>query len=927
MPSWQESNLNNLHRKKHGITCCFISMLVSFTCVFYLPGIIYGETHYYADTVITQDVQWSPEGSPYIIHGNIKVMGARGDDQDYPVLTITTKKHDGSNGDVEIKFYPDKGINIGEKGLYSWEIYFGALKTEAQSDSLIIFSPIDNLTEGDYWRGLYFSPASPAGASNLEGCDFRYGGNGQDSIIRSRSEIAVCRCIIQGSKTNGIYIEDADVHIDNCTIINNSNNGVYIKVRERGVSGRIENSSISKNMGDGIKIESYSLSYFCTTIIKNNEIKQNSEYGLFCSSVVCSPLVRGNMFVENGSYPVRISAYCNLTADNIFMENSSQAIEMVSSAVSIQSVVHWLNVGVPYIVINDDIKFADPTLSKAMLTIDAGTEIRFDPGLGLIIGDGGIYSQQYGYLRANGTKDNPVVFTANQGGKYWEGITFKHDRTLWGTWLNYCIVEYGGSEKSGNYEREANLYFWDCKPVENITSSTIRYSNADGIRIVSAKGIAAEIHNNNIYGNSLYDIGVDNNHPVNAELNYWGTPNGPAYSLCSSAVVDSSVRYEAWLEDEFTEPFRAVTAAADKTSFEPLTDHTEINFSFSESADWKLNILNHQFEQIWSVSGRNSSGSSVLWNGVGDYGVANGSCFYRIEASKGSERTSSAMGILFLGRRNESIAKITMPLSRSVFVLGSKIHISGMVMSGTTYDVLYAAGDSPDQWEFLRQSQPGTGNYEDFVVWDTSGLVDVYAACIKLLVHTGERTYSDIVRISFYRDYPEPDVLTETTFTYDRLGRLIKTTYPYMESKIIYEYDRAGNRSKVVRESIEQPTIIGVSGFSARPSRNGVVVQWQTESEVDTAGFNLYRKAVKEAEFEKITPSIIPGRGNDTEGSIYTYTDVPSHRFRNWEYMLEEIETTGKTKMYGPVLSRNISINIQWNGNGAFMKSFNVDCE
>ena len=47
-----------------------------------------------------------------------------------------------------------------------------------------------------------------------------------------------------------------------------------------------------------------------------------------------------------------------------------------------------------------------------------------------------------------------------------------------------------------------------------------------------------------------------------------------------------------------------------------LTGHTTITFTLSQSAAWKLSIVNQQLETVWSTTG-SSAGDAVTWNGVG----------------------------------------------------------------------------------------------------------------------------------------------------------------------------------------------------------------------------------------------------------------------------------------------------------------------
>jgi hypothetical protein len=80
-------------------------------------------------------------------------------------------------------------------------------------------------------------------------------------------------------------------------------------------------------------------------------------------------------------------------------------------------------------------------------------------------------------LKAQGTKDQPITLTSIILGQYWNGITFWGKNSVGATQLNHLIVEYAGANNI------AAIWFSDCYPnIDNITNSTIRYSQTNGIR-------------------------------------------------------------------------------------------------------------------------------------------------------------------------------------------------------------------------------------------------------------------------------------------------------------------------------------------------------------------------------------------------------------------------------------------------------------
>lgn len=613
------------------------------------------------------------------------------------------------------------------------------------------------------------------------------------------------------------------------------------------------------------------------------------------------------------------------TNNTFTTDNGNQAIEVIGSGIGyFEKDVTWRNFGIPYIVREDGIEIpkGEGQTMTLTLTIEPGTTVMFDNGLGLTIYGDTYYTHSNGILNAQGTKENPITFTTSEPGQYWTGIIFKHNKSAMYSVLNYCTIEYGGNP-------DANTLFWLSSPsVETIKNSTIRYSMSDGIKFNSPPSDGT-IHNCNIYGNALYDINNTSVHTIYAELNYWGTPNGPRQDLCSSAVVTGDVLYEAWLEEPFSEPFRFTGASASPTQFNPITGSTTIDFTISQSADWTLNILNQQFEKVWSTSG-SASGETVNWDGIGDNGVVSGTCYYEIEAECSAGIASPAMGILNLG--DQAIARITEPQSHSLFTAGAEIEIAGSAIFETgSYEVKYGEGESPTSWNLIDSGSTQVVNGL-LATWDTTDLEEP-TYVIKLDVDNGENIYSDLVTIHLLveDEPPAPDV--GIIYSYDNLHRLTKVTYPD-GSMVEYSYDGVGNRQqkKITagglmlagkKKKAFKPHLIS---FKANPTSRGVMLNWKTGREANTRGFNLYRKQEGKGRYRKINLSLIPSGGTESSGTSYSYTDIPPKSGGKWVYILEEVKDSGKKKTYRPVRVRNISIKSP-SGKGAFKKSFKVKCD
>ena len=103
--------------------------------------------------------------------------------------------------------------------------------------------------------------------------------------------------------------------------------------------------------------------------------------------------------------------------------------------------------------------------------------------------------------------------------------------------------------------------------------------------------------------------------------------------------------------------------------------------------------------------------------------------------------------------------------------------------------------------------------------------------------------------------------------------------------------------SNQIQHPLTEPTAVDLVGFSVTRDGQDNVIRWRTGVELDTFGFHLWRGATPVyAETVRITPATIFATGS---GSSYAFVDAavaPAESF----YWLEEVETTGRSMLYGP---------------------------
>lgn len=93
--------------------------------------------------------------------------------------------------------------------------------------------------------------------------------------------------------------------------------------------------------------------------------------------------------------------------------------------------------------------------------------------------------------------------------------------------------------------------------------------------------------------------------------------------------------------------------------------------------------------------------------------------------------------------------------------------------------------------------------------------------------------------------------------------------------------------------------------LAASGCASAVRVEWHTETEMNTAGFNLYRGESAEGPFDvKVNEQLIPSSADALTGGDYVYIDKNARAGVTYYYRLEEVERNGATVAYGPISVR-----------------------
>jgi hypothetical protein len=98
------------------------------------------------------------------------------------------------------------------------------------------------------------------------------------------------------------------------------------------------------------------------------------------------------------------------------------------------------------------------------------------------------------------------------------------------------------------------------------------------------------------------------------------------------------------------------------------------------------------------------------------------------------------------------------------------------------------------------------------------------------------------------------------------------------------------------------PTAIELSFFTGQPLPGGVLLEWETASEIDNAGFQIWRSESREGDYELVTDGMIPAGGGGISGEAYEWMDNGVYPGTTYYYKLEDIDTVGNSTLHEPIM-------------------------
>lgn len=211
--------------------------------------------------------------------------------------------------------------------------------------------------------------------------------------------------------------------------------------------------------------------------------------------------------------------------------------------------------------------------------------------------------------------------------------------------------------------------------------------------------------------------------------------------------------------------------------------------------------------------------------------------------------------------------------------------------------VIVNHGPGSSQQVVLEDTLPAGANYDSTRVWSstlttTSGGTNPQGECIvdgkdiscRLLTTLPDWTTDPAAKwtvdipVTWYMDLSKINTVTVSAATYD----------PVLSNNT----DTA--------ECV--PTSVSLISFDAVRDEEGILLSWETASEVDNLGFNIYKADDPEGEKVRVNPAMILSKAmGGTSGAFYEYLDEDVETGITYYYWLEAVDFALSKTLYGPI--------------------------
>lgn len=117
-----------------------------------------------------------------------------------------------------------------------------------------------------------------------------------------------------------------------------------------------------------------------------------------------------------------------------------------------------------------------------------------------------------------------------------------------------------------------------------------------------------------------------------------------------------------------------------------------------------------------------------------------------------------------------------------------------------------------------------------------------------------------------------------------------------------FVYQIEGKTATVTVNIIQDPKAVALTDFQATSTPQGILITWQTDAEIDNAGFHMWRAVKDEAghytQITQLTDQLIPAKADGLSGASYRYLDLSAQSGEVYYYGLVDIDTHGQSTLW-----------------------------
>lgn len=177
-------------------------------------------------------------------------------------------------------------------------------------------------------------------------------------------------------------------------------------------------------------------------------------------------------------------------------------------------------------------------------------------------------------------------------------------------------------------------------------------------------------------------------------------------------------------------------------------------------------------------------------------------------------------------------------------------------------------------------------------------------------------THNSVTYSPWKFDSPDPNSPSETATTGDNIRDNVEQVYiaspPAGDYTITVNHkgsllSGAQNFSLLMSGSYysDQSLPVELSSFSATAGNSLVILNWETQSEIDNMGFNILRSVEKENGYKEIASfkdfESLKGLGSSSHGKEYKFIDFDLSNGITYWYKIQDVAINGKREDHGPI--------------------------